>query len=169
VKFSKAKPKEDGTKPIDIAIPTFGYKSHISIDRRHGVIRRGLTTDAASHDGARLREGLIDPNNTASDVWADSAYRSKTNEEFLEKTGKVSRIHRRKPKGRPMPKRTARANARKSEIRAHVEHPFAQQKGPMGLVIRTIGIARARAAITLANMSYNMKRWRWLDSRPAPV
>lgn len=28
-----------------------------------------------------------------------------------------------------------------------------------------IGIARATAAITLANMAYNMKRWRWLDSR----
>jgi IS5 family transposase len=57
VKFSKAKPKEDGEPQIDIAIPVFGYKSHISIDRRHGIIRRGKTTDAAAHDGARLREG----------------------------------------------------------------------------------------------------------------
>ena len=66
VKFSKAKPGPDGKPQIDIAIPTYGYKSHISIDRRHGVIRRGKTTDAAAHDGARLREGLLDPNNTAS-------------------------------------------------------------------------------------------------------
>ncbi len=61
-----------------------------------------------------------------------------------------------------MPRRTARANAAKSAVRAHVEHPFAHQKGPMGLVIRTIGIARASAAVTLANMAYNMKRWCWL-------
>ncbi len=169
VKFSKAKPKEDGTTPVDIAIPTFGYKSHISIDRRHGIIRRGLTTDAAAHDGARLREGLIDPANTASDVWADTAYRSKANEDWLEKNGKVSRIHRKKPRGRPMAERTAKANARKSKVRARVEHPFAHQKGPMRLVIRTIGIVRAKAAITLANMAYNMKRWRWLDSRIAPA
>ena len=40
VKFSKAKPTQDGEPQIDIAIPVFGYKSHISIDRRHGVIRR---------------------------------------------------------------------------------------------------------------------------------
>ena len=41
VKFSKAKPAENGQKQqIDIAIPTFGYKNHISIDRRHGVIRK---------------------------------------------------------------------------------------------------------------------------------
>lgn len=169
VKFSKAKPKEDGTTPIDIAIPTFGYKSHISIDRRHGIIRKGLTTDAAAHDGARLREGLIDPANTASDVWADTAYRSKANEAFLEISGKVSRIHHKKPKGRPMAERTRKANACKSKVRSRVKHPFAHQKGPMGLVIRTIGIARAKAAITLANMAYNMKRWRWLDSRTAPA
>ena len=169
VKFSKAKPAADGRPQVDIAIPAFGYKSHISIDRRHGIIRRAKVTDAAAHDGARLREGLIDPTNTASDVWADSAYRSAENERFLAGIGKVSRIHRRKPPGRPMPKRTARANAAKSSVRAHVEHPFAHQKGPMGMVIRTIGIARATATVVLANMAYNMKRWCWLDGRRAPA
>ncbi|MEH6721814.1 MAG: transposase [Aurantimonas endophytica] len=89
VKFSKARPAEDGQKQqIDIAIPTFGYKNHILIDRQHGVIRKSLVTDAAAHDGARLREGLIDPSNTASDVWADSAYRSAENERFLKGVSK---------------------------------------------------------------------------------
>jgi IS5 family transposase len=46
MKFSKAKPAADGRPQIDIAIPSFGYKNHISIDRRHGVIRRGKVTDA---------------------------------------------------------------------------------------------------------------------------
>ena len=33
VKFSKAKERPDGTKPpVDIAIPTFGYQNHGSID-----------------------------------------------------------------------------------------------------------------------------------------
>lgn len=168
VKFSKARPAEDGQKQqIDIAIPTFGYKNHISVDRRHGVIGKSLVTDAAAHDGARLREGLIDPSNTASDVWADSAYRSAQNERFLKGVSKTNRIHRRKPKGRPMPARTRKANAAKSAVRSHVEHVFAYQKGPMGMVVRTIGIARAKAAPMLANLAYNMKRWRWLDSRTA--
>ena len=167
VKFAKGRPAADGRKQIDIAIPTFGYKSHVSIDRRHGIVRRGLVTDAAAHDGARLREGLIDPANTASDVWADSAYRSAENERFLDAIGKVSRIHRRKPTGKPMPRPTARANAAKSAVRARVEHPFAHQKGFMGLVIRTIGRARAEATVTMANMAYNMKRWCWLDTRSA--
>ena len=169
VKFSKARPTAEGKPQVDIAVPAFGYKSHISIDRRHGVIRRGKTTDAAAHDGARLREGLIDPNNTASDVWADTAYRSAENERYLRGIGKVSRIHRRKPPGRPMPRHTARANAARSTVRARVEHPFAHQKGVMGLVIRTIGIVRASATVTLVNMAYNMKRWCWLDRRALPA
>ena len=35
----------------------------------------------------------------------------------------------------------------------------------MRLVVRTIGIARAAATVTLANMAYNMKRWGWLARR----
>ena len=88
---------------------------------------------------------------------------------MLARRGKVSRIHFRKPKGKPMPRRTARANAAKSAVRAHVEHPFALQKGPMGLVIRTIGLARATATVTFANMAYNMRRWCWLDRRSLPA
>ena len=36
-------------------------------------------TDAARHDGAQL-PNLVSKANTASDVWADTAYRSKANE-----------------------------------------------------------------------------------------
>ncbi len=78
-----------------------------------------------------------------------------------------TRIHRKKPRGRPMPKRTRHANAAKSAVRSKVEHVFAHQKARMSMTIRTIGLKRARAAITLANIAYNMTRWRWLDSRTA--
>jgi len=37
-------------------------------------------------------EGLLDKTNTASTVWADTAYRSKTNEDFMEKQGFVSKV-----------------------------------------------------------------------------
>ena len=68
-----------------------------------------------------------------------------------------------------MPKRTRHANAAKSAVRSKVERIFARQKARMGITIRSIGLARARATITLANLVYNMTRWRWLDSRPAPA
>ena len=83
--------------------------------------------------------------------------------------GLVSRIQRKKPKGRPMATRTRRANARKSAVRAAVEHVFAHQKGPMGLVVRTIGLARARVKIGLANLAYNIRRFVWLSGRGAPA
>jgi IS5 family transposase len=58
---------------------------------------------------------VVDAHNTASDVWADTAYRSAKNEAWLAARGLVSRIHRKKPKGRPMPAPTRRANAAKSD------------------------------------------------------
>jgi transposase, IS5 family len=168
LKTSKGKVEADGSVKRDLAIPAFGYKSHIGIDRRHGFIRRQKVTDAAAQDGARLREGLLDPTNTASDVWADTAYRSQANEDFLADHGKTSRIHRKKPRGRPMARRTAKANARKSAVRAGVEHVFAQQKDRMRLFIRSIGIKRAEATIVMANIAYNLGRWRWWQARAAP-
>ena len=166
VKFSKAKPREDGTSQVDIAVPSFGYKNHISIDRRHGLIRGWTATHAAAHDGARL-EDVLDAGNTASDVWADTAYRSAKNEAMLAGRGLVSRIHRKKPQGRPMPERTRRANARKSAVRSKVEHVFAHQKGLMAIIVRTIGLARAKVKIGLANLAYNMRRLVWLRRRAA--
>ena len=91
-------------------------------------------------------------------MWADTAYRSAANEEWLARHGKRSRIHHRKSRGRPMPAHMARGNRTKSRIRTKVEHVFAEQEERMGLFIRTIGIERAVAMITLANMAYNMKR-----------
>jgi IS5 family transposase len=167
VKSSTGKPKADGTAQGDLNIPEFGYKTHISIDVEHGFICCQQVTDAAAHDGARLREGLVDPTNTASGVWADTAYRSAANEQFLANRGKVSRIHRKKPAGRSMPKRTARANAKKSKVRARIEHVFAHQKERMGLFIRCIGKRRAEATVSMANISYNLGRWRWWASRIA--
>lgn len=164
VKFSKAKAKPDGSvPPVDIAIPVFGYQNHVSIDREFGLIRRWEATDAAAYEGARLREGLLDKTNTASAVWADTAYRSKANEEFLEKNGFSSRIHRKKPPRRSMPETIRRANAIKSKVRSRVEHVFAVQKEKMELFIRTIGIARATTKIGMANLVYNIKRFVFLD------
>jgi IS5 family transposase len=169
VKYSKAKPREDGSlPPVDLAIPAFGYKNHVSIDRGFGLIRKWTTTHAAAHDGARL-EDVLDRTNTASDVWADTAYRSAKSEAMLSRRGFVSRIHRKKPKGKPMPERVRIANAQKSKVRSAVEHVFALQKGPMGLVVRTIGIARAKVKIGLANLAYNMRRFVWLTGKYAPA
>jgi hypothetical protein len=94
VKFTKAKPREDGSMPpLDLAIPLFGYRNHVSIDRRFGFIRRWAATDATAYEGRRLRRGFLNKTNTKSGVWADTVYRSAANETFLNKNGFVSHIH----------------------------------------------------------------------------
>ena len=82
IKSTKAKLREELAPQVDLAIPAFGYKNHIAVDRAHGLIRKWAATHAAAHDGARL-EDLLDRGNTASEVWADTAYRSAKNEAML--------------------------------------------------------------------------------------
>lgn len=103
----------------------FGYKNHAGIDRAHGFIRGWTVTSASAHDGAQLRN-VVATDNAASTVWADSAYRSKTNEAWLQDNGLKSDIHQRKPKGKPMPEAMSRANGRRSKVRSAVEHVFAR-------------------------------------------
>jgi len=172
IKYTKAKVQAGAdpkaTKPVDLAIPMFGYKNHIGIDRAHGLIRTWDAGAANAHDGARLPD-LISKENTASGVWADTAYRSKKNEAFLAKGMFTSNIHQKRLPRRPLPERIARANARRSKVRAAVEHVFAGQKHRMDLVVRTIGIARARIKIGMANLAYNFQRLACLEGRTAPA
>lgn len=39
VKYTKAKPSADGAPRVDLAVPAFGYKNRLGIDRRHRLIR----------------------------------------------------------------------------------------------------------------------------------
>lgn len=166
LKRGRKKKARDGKTQMEIAVPMFGYKNHIGTDRRHGFIRKWTVTDAARHDGHALA-GLLDKDNTASCVWADTAYRSKRNEGRIAKAGLFSKVHFKKPRGRALPDKLAKANAARSKIRSHVEHVFAYQKGPMALFVRTIGMARAKTKIVMANLAYNFRRYLFWESRLA--
>jgi IS5 family transposase len=144
----------------------FGYKNHVGIDRAHGFVRRFVVTHAARHDGSQLG-AVLDPDNTASDVWADSAYRSRANLALIARRGLTPQFQRAKPRARPMPPHIARGNATRARVRSRVEHVFAAEKRRMGLVVRTIGLVRATAKITLANLAYNMQRLVWIAGKPA--
>jgi IS5 family transposase len=166
----KAKPPEGNERQAmgEIAVPVFGYKNHLGIDRGHGFIRRFVVTHAARHDGSQLG-AVLDPNNTAADVWADTAYRSKANIDLLDRRGLAPQFQRAKPRGRPMPAHIARGNAKRARVRSLVEHVFATEKRRMGLIVRSIGLARATARITLANLAYNLRRLVWIERRTAPA
>ncbi|WP_255540007.1 transposase [Acidiphilium sp. C61] len=50
----KIRYRPDGTPLPQIALPVFGYKSHIAIDRRFGFIHESAVTSAAQPDGRML-------------------------------------------------------------------------------------------------------------------
>lgn len=152
----------------EIAVPVFGYKNHLAIDRAHGFVRRFTVTHAARHDGKELG-ALLDRSNLASSVWADTAYRSKANLARMERRGFFPEVQRPKPRGRPMPENIRRGNATRARVRAHVEHVFAAEKHRFKLIVRTIGLARAKAKIALANLAYNFTRLAWIEGRRAPA
>lgn len=52
-----------------------------------------------------------------------------------------------------MPSHIARCNATRVRVRASVHHAFAAQQQRMGLMVRTVGIVRATAKITLVNLA----------------
>jgi IS5 family transposase len=137
-------------------IPVFGYKNHLGIDRRHGLIRTFAVTAAAAHDGRQLGR-LLDPKNTASPVWADTAYRS-ANVALLARRGLAPQFQRPKPRGTPMSPHIARGNASRARVRVAIEHVFATQKCRLGLVIRSIGLARATTRLGLPYLVTNMRR-----------
>jgi IS5 family transposase len=141
----------------------YGYKNHVSIDRKHKLVRRYTETDASVHDSRKLDE-VLDKSNTSNEVWADSAYRSIESEAKLKEQGYKSRIHRRGSRNHPLSERQQAANTTRSRVRVRVEHVFGDQENAMGgKFVRTIGIARAGVKIGMMNLVYNMRRLVWLE------
>jgi transposase, IS5 family len=162
------KPDPARHKAVEIAIPVFGYKNHLSTDVTHGFIRKWAVTNAARHDGRQLGE-LLHKANTASGVWADTAYRSKRNEAIIARSGLYSKVHYRRAAGKPLNQVQSRANAVRSKVRSRIEHIFAHQKQRMGLFVRTLGMGRATLKIGMANLVYNMQRLVWFERRGLPA
>jgi IS5 family transposase len=137
----------------------YGYKNHINVDRRYKLVRHYTVTDAARADSQEL-DALLDPANTARDVWGDSAYRSAETEDKLASRHFRSRIHRRAQRNRPLPVREQKGNTARSRIRARVEHVFGHRVTAMGgKLVRTIGMVRAKVKIGMQTLTYNMQRF----------
>ena len=136
----------------------FGYKNHVCVDRRHKLVRRYAVSSASVHDSQKF-EDVLDPGNTASAVWADSAYCSKEIEAKLAERSLKSHIHWRGSRNKPLTARQEAANKTRSTVRARVEHVFGNQHTSMGgKLVRTIGIVRATMKIGMQNLAYNMRR-----------
>ena len=135
----------------------FGYKNHIAVDVKHKFIRAWQVTAANVHDSQVFLELLA--RNTSRDVYADSAYLSEESQKRLTALGYRPHIQRKGQKNHPLSAWEKQGNRTRSRIRCRVEHVFGAQRQRAGtLLVRCIGLARARAKIGLRNLAYNMDR-----------
>ncbi|MCL2790913.1 MAG: IS5 family transposase [Desulfobulbus sp.] len=135
----------------------YGYRNHIAVDVKHKLIRGYAVTDAGLHDSKVFEQLLSD--NTSRDIWADSAYRSAERVDRLSPDGFREHIHRKGSRNHPLTPREQEGNTTKSRIRSRVEHIFGVQVQRAGhLLLRTVGIIRARVKIGLRNLAYNIDR-----------
>jgi IS5 family transposase len=137
----------------------YGYKGHINIDAKTKLIAQWVATDASVHDSQAIEAVLRTPEQGGASVHADSAYRSAQIETMLADKQLTSQIHERAYTGKPLTDAQNASNKVKSKIRARVEHVFGHMQTSMGgMLIRSIGIARAHVAIGLMNLTYNLTR-----------
>mgnify|MGYP006287457487 CR=1 FL=1 len=137
----------------------YGYKNHIDIDVKNKLIRKYKVTDAAVHD-SKVFEQILDQDNSSKDIWADSAYGNKRQRQVLKGKGFRDRIHRKGCRYKKLTSRQRQGNHTRAKIRSRIEHVFGVQTMRAGsLLIRTVGIARAKAKIGLRNLAYNIDRF----------
>ena len=137
----------------------YGYKNHIDIDVKHKLIRDYEVTSASVHD-SQVFEQLLDENNSSRDVWADSAYSKAQKREALTQKGFRSHIQRKGYRHKKLTEHQRRGNYLRAKIRCRVEHIFGvQTKRAGGLLLRTIGLIRAKCKIGLRNLAYNIDRY----------
>lgn len=145
-------------------ISYYGYKDHISIDKKYKFIRKYEITDASVHD-SQVIANLLDGENEGDELWADSAYFAEKIDMILNLIGFDVKIHERAFKNKPLTEKQKENNTEKSKIRARVEHVFGCWVMSMGgKLLRSIGIDRAKTNLGLKNLVYNMKRFICLES-----
>lgn len=136
----------------------FGYKNHVNVDAKHKFIRQYEVTSASVHD-SQVLQNLLDENHSKK-VYADSAYSGEKISNFLKEQGLQNQINKKGYRSRPLTLKQQASNQIKSKIRCRVEHVFGvQSQRAGGLLLRGIGIVRARAKIGLRNLAYNLSRY----------
>lgn len=142
----------------------FGYKNHVNVDAKHKFIRRFEVTSASVHDSQAVKS-LLDKKNNGKEVYADSAYVGEEIANLLHENNLQSHINEKGYRNRPLTELQKESNREKSKIRSRVEHIFGVQSQRAGnLILRSIGIIRAKTKIGLRNLSYNLSRYALLKS-----
>lgn len=165
----EAKPNKKRQKDVDARWTKknnenhYGYKDHIKIDNKHKFIDTYCTTPASVHDSQVLEDLLDKKKDKDKDIWADSAYTGEEQEKIIKKYQMKNHVHEKGTRGNPLTQKQKDSNKEKSKTRARVEHVFGFMEGSMNrLHLNCVGIKRAKAAIGLINLTYNLFRYEQL-------
>jgi len=77
---------DGATAKVEIAVPMFGNKTHISIDPKYGFVCGFAVVSAVGQEGRSRALISIRPTRRATSL-ADTVYLSKTGEAYLAKVG----------------------------------------------------------------------------------
>jgi IS5 family transposase len=138
----------------------YGYKNHVKVDKTSKLIVMYSVTDASVHDSREI-VGLVEEYD--QELYADSAYvGTELHKDIRKKNKKIKlKIHEKGYRNHPLTEEQKNSNREKSRIRARVEHVFGHMTQSMrGLIVRSIGKCRARCAVGLQNLAYNLSRYK---------
>lgn len=134
---------------------TYGFKAHINVDE-DGFIKATAFTAGNIHDSNHFTELL---SGDESAVYADSAYKSRKHDEWLEERGIDNRVMGRAYRNTPLTKAQKQKNQRNSGVRCTVERVFGVFKLYYGMgQARYLGLARNAVRFGLMCFAYNLKR-----------
>jgi len=136
----------------------YGYKNHVKADTKTKLIEEYTVTDASVHDSQAM-EQLLTEKDEGQPLYADSAYTGEDQETVYKKKKVINKINEKGYRNKPLTEEQKANNKEKSRTRARVEHLFGFVENSMhGSIVRTIGIARAKAKIGMINLTYNICR-----------
>jgi len=139
----------------------YGYKDHVNSDQKTKLITKYTVTPASTHDSQAIKD-IIDENDKI--MYADSAYKSKEIEKYLETKNIQGKIIKRKYRNKPLKKTVHKTNYKHSKTRVRVEHIFGTLTSQMhnALHLKAIGFRRISSLVGLMNLTYNLVRYEQL-------
>ena len=134
----------------------YGYKAHLSSDGEHQLIRAAVISTARTYDGNLLTR--IAPAD-AEVVYADKAYDTKANQQWLRARGIRSGILKKGGRHIRLTAAEQTDNQQKGLVRRQIERIFAHLKQWQHYRrVRYLGLARNQLELTLKAVAYNLKR-----------
>ena len=134
----------------------FGYKGHVGMDVKTGLIHHAEFTPAHVHDSHKFYELLTGEEKA---VFGEKAYTSADRKRAFRKKGVYFGVLDKAHRNRPLSGRQIRSNKRKSRIRNKVERIFAHMKKWYGYrQVRYLTYGRNRLQFLMLCMIYSVRR-----------